>query len=359
MRNEKKAWFLLFGFLLIIAVPLCLFNTIIDCANQISFSQKDIPEETIAKATIAGKTVFFPTHPNERKCKEELIKFLPAHFNTVAIGASLQMTLNQDMLGLNNGEFYNLGVSGMNLKDYLNTLGMMKEFEKEAEHYIFLLHIDVFLPNVDTRNEFQNQYGEKYLAYLNGEKEISSRKWIDFTKFTFLKNIFSIAYFHENFNFFRGNGKVDRFIVGGDFPEYAHYMPDGSWVYAESYIQRTVNDVYEDIENCGAEYMPSKHCDGENFILFDRILQDLLNRGKKIILYFPPYCPSLYDVYPPKDSPCFEEIENYIFKYRNNENITILGSFYPEELNMTDEDYYDARHIRREKLPKAFKCVQR
>ena len=355
MRNEKRAWFLLFGFLLMIAIPLCIFNIFIDSANQISFSKKNIPEETIAKATVAGEKVYFPIQPNERKCKEELIKILPEHFNTVAIGASLQMTLNQEMLGLSNGEFYNLGVSGMNMKDYVNTLGMMKEFGKDADKYIFLLHIDVFLPNTDTRNKFQNQYGEKYLAYLNGKKERASRFWISLSKISFLKSIFSIAYFHENLDFFRSHGKVDRFVLVDDYPEYAHYMPDGSWFYAEDYIQRTVNDVYEDIKNHGAEYMPSKHCDTENFVLFDKVIQELLNNEKKIILYFPPYCPSLYDAYPPENSPCFKEIEDFISNYKGNDSITILGSFYPQNLNISDEDYYDARHIRREKMSKAFR----
>ena len=128
----------------------------------------------------------------------------------------------------------------------------------------------------------------------------------------------------------------------------------GPFIHGTKLQQTTVKDVLEDINKQGSEYMPSKHVDSENFVLFDRIISDLLKHEKKIILYFPPYCPSLYEAYPPQNSPCFKEIEDFISQYENNENITILGSFYPEDLGMTDEDYYDARHIRRELLPKAF-----
>ena len=166
MKNEKNAWFILLFFVFIVGFPIYFFNIYIDSANLLHYFHKD--ETEIADALIHGETVYFPKHPNERLCKEELIKKLPSHINTVAIGSSLLMTLNQDLLGLENGEFYNLGVSGMNLKDYLNTLGMMKIYNIDADTFIFLLHIDVFLPNTDSRHEFQDSYGISYLNYLNG-----------------------------------------------------------------------------------------------------------------------------------------------------------------------------------------------
>lgn len=357
MKNEKKAWVLLFVFLLMIGFPLCIFNISIDCANQLQVFQKEIPESVMAKATVNGEPVYFPTHPNERLCKEELIKVLPEHFNTVAIGASLQMTLNQDMLGLKNGEFYNLGVSGMNLKDYMNTLGMMKVFGKDADTYVFLLHIDVFLPNTDTRNELQNYYANIYKDYLNGKESTEFQNNQFYLKNTkkLISNAFSLSYFKENLLFLKGHGKVERFIVGGEHPEYAHYMSDGSWVYDTKYQQSSVKDVLDDIDKRGREYMPTKHVDSENFVLFDLIISNLLRNGKKIILYYPPYCPSLYEAYPPENSPCFKEIEDFISKYEYLDNITILGSFYPKDLGMTDKNYYDARHIRREDFHLAFR----
>ena len=325
MKNERKAWLILFGFLLIIGLPLCIFNITIDCANQLHISQKEIPEAEIAKAIMNGEQVYFPTHPNERLCKEELIKVLPKHFDTVAIGASLQMTLNQDMLGLKNGEFYNLGVSAMNLRDYLNTLGMMKVFGKDAGTYIFLLHIDVFLPNLDERHKVFDVYGNRYIDYPNGKNipRVQEKKFSLKNTKELISNAFSISYFKDNLKFFLKHGKVESFIIGGEHPEYAHYMTDGSWVYGTKVQQTTVKDVLEDINKQGSEYMPSKHVDSENFVLFDKIISDLLKHEKKIILYFPPYCPSLYEAYPPQNSPCFKEIEDFISQYENNENITI------------------------------------
>ena len=354
MKNEKKAWILLFGFVFIIAASLGFFNLTVDSANQLHFCKNN--EKKVAEAIMNGQPVYFINHPNERLCKEELIKILPDHFDTVAIGASLLMTVNKEMLGLENGEFYNLGVSGMNLKDYMNTLGMMKYYGKEADNYIFLLHIDVFLPNDDGRKEIQKQYGAYYLDYLNGKDSQIKSNFLFNTVKDELKTFFSVSYFQENLQFYREHGLRKSIMIGGNHPEH-HYMSDASWVYSEEYQSRSVKDVIEDIKNRGAEYMPKTHVDKENFILFDRIIHDLLKQGKKIILYFPPYCPSLYAAYPPQNSPCFKEIEDFISRYKNEENITILGSFYPQKCGLSDENFYDARHIRREDMPLAFRKI--
>lgn len=358
MSNDKKAWFLLFCFILLITIPICFINIYIDCANQLQIFHGDVAEVNIAKAIINGETVYFPKHPNERLCKEELIKVLPEHCDTVAIGSSLLMTLNQNILGLKDGEFYNLGVSGANLKDYLNTLGIMKTYGKEADTYIFLLHLDVFLPNTDSRHELFDSYGNKYIEYLDGKENLKKEK-NNFYKFkTIFETTFSISYFRDNLKYYLTHGQViDNYIVGGDHPEYAHYYPDGSWGYSESYMRRGVKDVHDDVKKHGESFLHDEHCDKENFILFDRIITNLLNHNKKIILYYPPYCPSLYKAYPPLSYPSFREIEQFISKYYSIENVKIYGSFYPDDLEMSDADFYDARHIRSENLKKAFKEI--
>ena len=359
MGNEKKAWFLLFCFILLISIPICFINIYLDCANQLQIFHGDVAEVNIAKATVNGETVYFPKHPNERLCKEELIKVLPEHCDTVAIGSSLLMTLNQNILGLKDGEFYNLGVSGANLKDYLNTLGIMKPYGKEADTYIFLLHIDVFLPNTDSRHEFLDSYGNKYIEYLDGKENFIKEKDNLMQFKSIFETVFSISYFRDNLKFFSSHGKViENYIVGGDHPEYAHYFSDGSWGYDIKYSQKTIEDIYDDIKKNGTKFMHAgQHVVDENFHVFDKIITNLLNHNKKIILYYSPYCPSLYKAYPPQNSPCLREIEKFIYKYDNTENIKIFGSFYPEVLGVTDEDYYDARHIRREMLQSAFRPV--
>lgn len=355
MKNEKKAWVILFVFLILIGLLIGITNMCVDCANQIRSSNEN--EEMIANALINGKTVYFPTHPNERIIKEELVKKMPSHTKAVAFGSSLIMTLNKDILGLQDGDFYNLGVSGANIKDYLNFLGMMKVYEKKADTFIFLLQTNAFLSNLDTRNILQKQYGDYYVNYLNGADK---NTYSDFNMNRTLESIsaiFSISYFQDNLSFLKYNDLSKRFIIGEIHPEYAHYMSDGSWVYNVKTQSKTKRDVLADAKNNGKAFMPTESIDSNNVDMFDKIIRNLLQQGKKIVLYFPPYAPSLYDLYPIDNSPCFMELEKYISRYKTEKNVLILGSFYPEKLGMDDSDFYDARHVRRESMSKAFQKV--
>lgn len=359
MKSEKKAWFILFSFVFVVGICISGVNYFIDCANR--FNSGAV---MVAEGILNGNAVYFTNHPNERENKKELIKQMPKNVDTVAIGASLLMTVNHEMLGLPEGDFYNLGASGMNLRDYLNTLGLMEYSQVEADNYIFLLHIDVFLPNTDTRSSELELYGDKYSNYLDGygvDWHDDSQLFRLAIKMQQIKSLFSIAYFRDNIHYlvenkFKING--DKFFIGGFYPEYAHYMSDGSWVYADSFIKRTVADVLQDVESNGKTFMPTIHTDSNNFIIFDKIIQKLLSENKKIILYYPPYCPSLIDAYPIANSPCFKEIETWCEKYINKENITILGNYNPRKLGLSDENYYDARHIRREDMPIAFRKIE-
>ena len=93
MKNEGKAFALLFGFVFFAGIFLGGFNYLIDCANQLHSFKPESQEAIVARGILNGEPVYFPTHPNERKCKQELIKQMSENVDTVAIGASLLMTV--------------------------------------------------------------------------------------------------------------------------------------------------------------------------------------------------------------------------------------------------------------------------
>ena len=56
--------------------------------------------------------------------------------------------------------------------------------------------------------------------------------------------------------------------------------------------------------------------------------------------------------------PLLPEADCFIRQYASDHNIRVTGSYNPYELGMSDADFYDARHVRREKLGVYFDFVR-
>lgn len=352
MKNEKKAWFIILLFPLIISLPLIFLNVVVD--NGSYFHSETT--KSIAKEIINGNQVYLTSPINERKVKEEVIKAIPESVKTVCLGNSLIMTLNEEILHKKPNDFYNLGVSDANIYDYCNTLGMLKYYNKSVEEFIILLHIDVFLsPSTDYYRE-QINYGKYYINYLKKKRTSLNNASLYSFIYNFPK-LFSISYFENNISYLMKNGifRKKHYSLTNENGS-PSYMADASWVYDDATIKRTEKDVLVDVSD-GKKHLRSGHVSKKNVELFDKLFYDLLDSNHKIVLYLSPYCPAFTDEYINK-LPCLAEIEDVISKYENEKNVTIVGSFYPEKLGLKNEDYYDSVHIRRESLNKAFKHVE-
>lgn len=348
---------------IILFIPILIFfvftNYYIDPANLFH----DANEE-IAKEILNGNKVYITSgNGDERAVKEKLIQNMPKKVECIAIGPSLVMGVRAEDVGTDS--YYNLGVSGADYYDILGQFGLMEANGIEYDRVLFCVDSYFFLEGIYANSERMRSaklmpYAKYMLSILDGNNEdipSDTESNIDITE---IGQLFSVTYFQSaktQVELSKSYFRVERWgIVGEDFSEmdYPHYCADGSWVYAKSYQARTVNDVIStseeyDLNSC---FIKGSHMSSESKVTFEKLLEYLLKKGVKVDLYLCPLTPTLWDrlEIEMENYPIVTELESYANDIADKYRLDIIGSYNPYNVGILDEDFYDARHVRHEKL---------
>lgn len=103
---------------------LVITNIYQDPANIFHDESKEI-----AESIVAGYAAYSATgNGNEREVKHNLIMVMPKETDCIAVGPSLVMCVNKDIVGTDS--FINLGVSGSDIYDILAQFGLMDIYGK-------------------------------------------------------------------------------------------------------------------------------------------------------------------------------------------------------------------------------------
>lgn len=89
--------------------------------------------------------------------------------------------------------------------------------------------------------------------------------------------------------------------------------------------------------------------------LFDAFNTWLLKHGVRAVFFIPPWHPIMYHniAFVPGNRE-FVESESYICKYAEEKNIMVIGSFDPDQYNLTSSDFYDGSHARPDAIMRIF-----
>lgn len=310
--------------------------------------------EKMAKAILAGQTPYFSSgNGDERMVKHHLIINMPNNVDCVSIGTSFVMCIRHEMTGAKT--FYNLGESGADIYDILAQFATMRLHNKKIARVIFSIDLYSFDETQYTNHTLNiplKQFANYMIKYLKNEKlnspRINSLKKVRLQ----IKNLFSLTYFFDSIkNQWRGWGIADENFTG------AYYMPDASWVYSQEFQSgTTVEYVRKHSENYNINYYftPNVHVSEFSKDIFEKLINYLITQNIEVELFMCPLAPSLYDRLDFKKHFILPELEGYVYYLQKKYNLKITGNYNPYKLNMTDADFYDARHVRAECLPKYF-----
>ena len=135
--------------------------------------------------------------------------------------------------------------------------------------------------------------------------------------------------------------------------------PDGSIIYDAYFRTRPQAEADGDaLLAANVEYIArlegfdriSESC-MERFVKFIEYLQE---KGIKVIFYLPAYHPILYDTMKSKPElyHCVFELEDRLRDLRDRYGIEVYGSYSPYEIELTNEDFMDGLHLRKESIRK-------
>lgn len=302
---------------------------------------------------------------DERSVRQNMIKAMPGNVECIAVGPSLSMGIRSSDVGTEN--FYNLSASSLNFYDYLNVFGLMEANNKKAGRVILCVDsyfFDESKYSMGSSFPFGNKYAEYMEAVLNGENPAIPEENKN-SKFKEFSQAFSITYFQASVKYIQSQGsyilKQKRWgLLDENTEDMAHYMSDGSWVYQLDYRNRTVDDVLEDAAKYDIDgiFSKGKHASRYSMETFEKLVSYLTGTGAEVNLFLCPLSPALWDRIKNGDSPeeyyILDELETFANEIAKKYNLKITGSYNPYNLNIKNEDFYDARHLRHEQLSKFF-----
>jgi len=89
--------------------------------------------------------------------------------------------------------------------------------------------------------------------------------------------------------------------------------------------------------------------------MFEKFVKRLQKKGIRVIFYLPPYHPMAYQrlMKNPKYA-IINDVEKYTRLMASKNKIQVIGSYNPEHLNLSGEDFFDAIHAKEPAIKKIF-----
>lgn len=229
-------------------------------------------------------------------------------FSNIVLGSSRSMLIGNQTCN----KVLNLSVSGAILKDFVEIFNLIKKHNVKVKSV--MVEISPWILNHNATDKRYLEFRESnYLKYLSYNYFLEN---ITFPKYTLVENEYS---FRKYF--------------------------DGSINYGEDHQRNYKQNIKEYVKQSDLNNL-----EGFNKINqfktteFIRFLNNLKNEGVEITFLKQPYPPSINTIILNR-YPNILETEKIINQVSKEYNIKIKGSFFPEEVGLIDEDYYDGLHL--------------
>ena len=153
------------------------------------------------------------------------------------------------------------------------------------------------------------------------------------------------------------HGGAPREYHAGDPIHGLTYFPDGSILVRPDMIANLGSEIPEAYALKYAWDPPGGiplQIDPLQRKILEAFLAHLLESGTKVTLYLPPYHPTSYELMMNAPSRFVTEIQQYFVDLAQTNGLTVIGSFDPHDLGVTNADFYDPTHISTEAVLRIF-----
>ena len=324
-------------------------NYFIDSGNIFHYNT-DFLVENICN----GHNIFITSNNvNYRKLKCDIIEKYTNKVEAIIIGSSEIMWINNSLT--TEKTVLNAGVNSAWFDSYIGILGALFYNNIHFKKIYFHVRPEFFYDELCYDDEIFG-YRDWMLDYLNTNQfsDSSIEKSMSDTNINYT-NLFSVPYFKENIYYFFKNfdkiRKYGRFGIcsdGFNLP-YIHCadlsLDQGNQLEDAKYVREDslnmVNDLYPD----NYLLLSKNKCK-----IFEDLIEFIQKKNIEICFIIPPIAPSLWENIKTTNKNDFEQLEKYVHGISLKYHVKCIGNFNPEFYNLKDSDFYDSRHIRRERL---------
>ena len=337
---------------------LVTINIIVDCANNFhSEVSKQIVDSILKEQPIAATS----GNGNEREIKKILIEKIPKSIDCIAVGPSLVMYIGEE--AVNAKSFFNLGVSGADHYDIMGIFGLLELNNINYKKLILCIDFPLFSNTAYVRKATRHNYLMPFNNYminiLNGNNIDNKPSENYFSKFLNAP-FFSISYFNECFKHLLKHKNLKRIKIVENNAKEQYYTKEASLFPLESKRNASEEKVLKaarDIKNKPEQFHEifNGNIDKDCLNQFIQLIDFLQKQNIEIIFWYHPFSPALWDNTNWNQYPALKELDTWSRKLAKEKNITTIGSYNPHELDLSNLDFMDSRHLKRNAIAQHFK----
>lgn len=327
-------------------------NIVVDPANVI---HNVAPE--VAGYLLGGENVsLIKENFGMRELREEYLR-RSNQANVVVLGSSRSLQVRKWMLTEPTESFYNASVANAQLELYQSLYAIFKEKKHLPKTIVFCCDHWLFdLPrveNVQTAAHINTGFSPFKLSSL--ANRIIPTRYME---------MMSFSYFQSSLAFLRVNRSLLQFYPTKDTNDKNMLiLADGGIQYDATIRQRSVEEVRRIVEmdlrinNAKKKGDPTKFeerkVDTKRIAAFETLLQTMKNDGVRVVLFLSPYHPLFY-----QNLPSLAASEQIFREVAARQNVDIIGAYNPEQIALTEADFFDYWHPTPEGLARFFASEQ-
>lgn len=348
----KKSFIFLIPVILIVA----LTNYLVDPAHIFN----DDYEKGMVEIIKDGNNIANTSNYDARLFQKIYIEKLLDPKDVIVIGSSRSMQIRKELF-IN--DFFNNSVPGAILEDYIAITQLYYANDKLPNKVI--LGVDPWIFN---KNHGQTRWETLEENYRNFFKhnDIDNGKFLKKPLLNTifennLLNLFSIKYFQESIKYLSSGNYYNEDYFSTQEKELSSKikLDDGSLVYGSDFRKADINEINNKAKN----YINGRIYSIENFKIindvyleqFEALVSFYKSKNIKVILFLPPYHPTVYNyINNNPEYKMIEKVELYLKEFACKNNIKIIGSYNPNELNLNCDSFYDGMHPKEEVMEKLF-----
>lgn len=345
--------------LLPILLIISALNFMVDPANI--FGGQKI-EKKIAEHLLNGSNVGNATDFDERLLQKFYIESLKETKDVVVLGSSRSLQIRSVLFP--DKKFFNNSVSWGVLEDYISVYEMYEVKGYKPE--VIVLGLDPWIFNKNNGISSWKAIGNYYTRFNEGDNSFYNKNLRGLVfKIQRYSEIFSPSYFQGSLTFLAKNinkRNQSNQIYPTDKTKDINdiKLVDGSLSYNSKFELINADDALKEAKqsirgDAIATIKSFNKIDQTECLLFEKFVKHLKDKGIKLIFFFPPYHPYVYDyLTSSNDYKIINDVEEYFKKIAIKNNVESIGSYNPNLLGLKNEDFYDGLHLKTEAIKKVF-----
>ncbi len=359
---------------IVLLLPILVFMVWVSyTVDRSGLFQGELAPRRIVDLMLQGYDVTNFESMDERQVVQLYAQDVPETPQVIGIGSSRVLQFNRDLVGVDS--FFNMGVTGADVRDNMTSYYKMVTYDKAPEVLIWSVDPWVFYGNeaaYDYRAdaELYNEFLTKVLGVPTDYEEPD--------KVELWKALVEPAYFQGNVDYYVKNRGQD--VVTDDDGNTIEFNPvsgdpydqtttikrsDGSVLYDTAFRNQTQEQILS-LAAAESTTFNSVHMEGFDAMsdtqikAFEAFIDYAHSQGTTVILVLSPWHPFLYN-YLLNETDLhkgFFQVEPWLRQYCAEHNVPLYGSYDPECIEGLEEmDFFDGLHCKDTGIEKFFPGV--